>query len=160
MKRQAGISLVEVLVAMLVMTLALLGAAALQLNSLKYTGSANLRTQVSFIAYDMMERIRANSGATYTLPNLSSAPSSPNLADPKTQDLYDFAQNVKNVCGPLAQVSITLVNSVYTITIVWDDTRVGSMLTANNGAATGLNTQTFTLTSRVAAPSTAAASTP
>lgn len=155
MKRQSGISLIEVLVALLVMTLALLGAAALQLNSLKYTGSANLRTQASFIAYDMMDRIRANNAANYTLANLGAAPTAGNLNDPRIQDLFDFATNVQAMGGTAA--SIALANSVYTISITWDDRRAGTLVTSNNSAGSGIPTQTFTLTSRVAVPTTAAA---
>jgi len=158
MKRQGGITLIEVLVAMLVMTLALLGAAALQLNSLKYTDSARLRTQASFVAYDMMERIRANSSGNYVLANLESAPASPSATDVRLQDLFDFGENVTNMGG--TDASIALLNSVYTITIVWDDSRAGNMVTANNSAGTGISSQTFTLTSRVAAPAAAAAPTP
>lgn len=158
MTRQAGISLIEVLVALLVMTLALLGAAALQVNALKYTGSAYQRTQVSFIAYDMMERIRANSGATYTLANLDSAPTAPNLSDPKTQDLFDFANNLKILNAKRA--TITYVNSVYTITIDWDDKRAASMYSTGNAAGAGPETQTFILSSRVAAPPAAPVTAP
>ncbi|MBA1288230.1 type IV pilus modification protein PilV [Pseudomonas japonica] len=158
MKRQAGISLIEVLVAMLVMTLALLGAAALQLNSLKYTDSARLRTQASFIAYDMMERIRANSSGNYVLANLDSAPADPSTTDVRLQDLFDFGENVTNMGG--TDASIALLNSVYTITITWDDARAGNMVTANNSEGSGILSQTFTLTSRVAAPATSATTTP
>lgn len=152
MKGQAGVSLIEVLVALLIMSLALLGAAALQVNSLKYTDSARLRTQASFVAYDMMERIRANNGVNYTLANLGSAPASGSATDPKIQDLFDFGQNVTAMGGTAA--SITLVNSVYTVSITWDDSRAGSMYSGDNSAGTGAATQTFTLTSRVAAPAT------
>lgn len=158
MKRQAGISLIEVLIALLVMTLALLGAAALQLNALKYTGSSNLRTQASFIAYDMMDRIRANSGANYELPNLSSAPRAGSLTDPRLQDLADFRNNVMAMCGPQGQAFIKLNNSVYTVSIMWDDSRAGNMFTADNRAPTGPVLQTFVLTSRVTAPPAANAS--
>ncbi|MGA9223012.1 MAG: type IV pilus modification protein PilV, partial [Pseudomonas graminis] len=61
--RQQGTTLIEVLVALLVLAIGLLGAAALQLNALKYTDSSRLSSQASFIAYDMMDRIRANPDA-------------------------------------------------------------------------------------------------
>lgn len=152
MKRQQGISLIEVLVALLVMTLALLGAAALQLNSLKYTGSANMRTQASFIAYDMMDRIRANNATNYSLTNLGSAPPQGNVNDPRIQDLFDFATNIRAMGGTNA--SITLTNSVYTISITWDDRRAGTMVLSNNTEGSGISNQTFTLTSRVVVPPT------
>lgn len=162
MKRQAGITLIEVLVAMLIMTLALLGAAALQLNSLKYTDSARIRTQASFVAYDMMERIRANNAVDYTLPNLASAPTAPSLTGPKTQDLYDFANNVKalSIDQSLLAASITPDKGTYTVSITWDDSRAGNTVTSNNSDGTGTTTQRFVLTSRVIAPAASATTTP
>ena len=59
-RTQTGIGLIEVLVSVLILAIGLLGAAALQLNSLKYTDSSTMSSQASFIAYDMMDRIRAN----------------------------------------------------------------------------------------------------
>ncbi|MBF7142958.1 MULTISPECIES: type IV pilus modification protein PilV [Pseudomonas] len=162
MKRQAGITLIEVLVAMLIMTLALLGAAALQLNSLKYTDSARIRTQASFVAYDMMERIRANNAVDYTLPNLASAPTTPSPTDPKNQDLYDFANNVKalSIDQSLLAASVTLDKGTYTVSITWDDSRAGNTVTSNNSDGTGTTTQRFVLTSRVIAPPASATTTP
>ena len=66
-RAQEGMTLIEVLVALLILSVGLLGAAAIQLNALKYTDSSRMTSQASFIAYDMMDRIRANSGADYTV---------------------------------------------------------------------------------------------
>jgi type IV pilus assembly protein PilV len=151
MKRQAGISLIEVLVALLVMTIALLGAAALQLNALKYTDSAARRTQASFIAYDMLDRIRANTSALaqYALPNLGSAPASPNANDVRLQDLYDFRKNIEALNG--TDASIVILNTVQvTVNITWDDTRAGGIYTANGSAPTGPSTQSLSVTTRIA----------
>ncbi len=64
---QEGMTLVEVLVALVILGVGLLGAAAFQLNALKYTDSARMTSQASFIAYDMLDRIRANAAADYTI---------------------------------------------------------------------------------------------
>ena len=69
---QEGMTLIEVLVALLILTVGILGAAAVQLNSLKYTDSSRMTSQASFIAYDMMDRIRANSGADGALTSRAS----------------------------------------------------------------------------------------
>ncbi|WP_122752343.1 type IV pilus modification protein PilV, partial [Pseudomonas viridiflava] len=81
---QEGMTLIEVLVALLILTVGLLGAGAVQLNALKYTDSSRMTSQASFIAYDMMDRIRANSGANYTV----TPPTSGNLSNARDQDLY------------------------------------------------------------------------
>ncbi|MDD0999801.1 type IV pilus modification protein PilV [Pseudomonas sp. TNT2022 ID1044] len=132
---QDGMTLIEVLVALLILSVGLLGAAAFQLNALKYTDSARMTSQASFIAYDMMDRIRANSAADYTV----TPPTSGNLNVARDQDLYDFTSNIVNFGGPTATGSIALNQRVYTITITWDDSR----------AANSANSRrSFVLTSR------------
>ncbi|HWT69050.1 MAG TPA: type IV pilus modification protein PilV [Pseudomonas sp.] len=134
-RAQEGMTLIEVLVALLILSVGLLGAAAFQLNALKYTDSARMTSQASFIAYDMMDRIRANAAADYTV----TPPTSGNLSVARDQDLYDFTSNIVNFGGPTATGSIALNQRVYTITITWDDSR----------AANSANTRrSFVLTSR------------
>lgn len=58
-----GFSLVEVMVALLVLSIGLLGLAALQTTSMQYNTGSYLRTQATFLAYDIIDRMRANSAA-------------------------------------------------------------------------------------------------
>lgn len=55
-----GVTLIEVLVAMLVFSLGLIGAAGLMAMAARANQSAYLRTQVSFLAQNMAERMHAN----------------------------------------------------------------------------------------------------
>ena len=57
---QSGFTLVEVLVAVLVLSIGLVGVAALQGVSLKNTQSAFMRSQATALAYDLADRMRAN----------------------------------------------------------------------------------------------------
>ncbi|WP_148169613.1 type IV pilus modification protein PilV [Pseudomonas chlororaphis] len=134
---QAGMTLIEVLVAVLILGVGLLGAAAVQLNALRYTDSALMTSQASFIAYDMLDRIRANSGADYTV----AAPAAGNFAVVRDQDLYDFAHNIESFGGPTAEGHIGLKQGVFTISITWDDSR------AERSAQ---KSRSFVLSSRVA----------
>ena len=136
-RAQEGMTLIEVLVALLILTVGLLGAAAVQLNALKYTDSSRMTSQASFIAYDMMDRIRANSGADYTV----TPPTSSNLSVARDQDLYDFTSNIVGFGGPTATGSITLNQRVYTITITWSDARAANTASAQ---------RSFVLSSRAA----------
>lgn len=121
---QEGTTLIEVLVALLILTVGLLGAAAFQLNALKYTDSARMTSQASFIAYDMMDRIRANSGADYT----GTPPTAPNLSVARDQDLYDFTTNIVTALGATATGTVTLNNKrEHTIAITWDDSRAANV---------------------------------
>ena len=57
---QSGFTLVEILIALLVLSIGLLGLAGLQTAGLRANHSANLRTQATLLAYDMTDRMRAN----------------------------------------------------------------------------------------------------
>lgn len=59
--RQCGFTLIEVLVSLAILSFGLLGLAMLQLEGLKNNTDAYFRTQASLIAYDIIDRIRANS---------------------------------------------------------------------------------------------------
>ena len=57
---QRGFSLIEVLIALLLVALGVLGAAALQLNALRYTQDSAYRAQAALLVTDLLERMRAN----------------------------------------------------------------------------------------------------
>lgn len=58
---QGGFTMIEVLVALLVLSIGMLGLAALQITALKFNQGAYQRTQAVYQVYDMIDRIRANS---------------------------------------------------------------------------------------------------
>lgn len=133
-------TLVEVLISVLILAVGLLGAAATQLNALKYTDSSLMSSQASFVAYDMMDRIRANPDANYSLAALSSVTATAGSTGARDVDLYDFKTNISNFGGSTATGTIAVTTRVVTITIGWNDSR----------AANKTDSQTFVLTSRVA----------
>jgi len=59
--RARGFSLMEVLIALLVLSLGLLGLAALQSIGFKFNQDSFERTQATLLAYDIIDRMRANS---------------------------------------------------------------------------------------------------
>lgn len=59
-RRPTGFTLIEVLVALAVLSIGLLGLAALQATGFKYNSDAYSRTQASILAYDIIDRMRAN----------------------------------------------------------------------------------------------------
>ena len=61
--RSCGFTLIEVLVAVLVLSIGLLGLAALQTESLRTNHSAHYRSQATFLTYDIIDRMRANRAA-------------------------------------------------------------------------------------------------
>ncbi len=65
MKVNTGFTLIEVLIAMVVLAVGLLGLAALQTTSLKNNQSAYFRSQATQLAYDIADRVRANPTGNY-----------------------------------------------------------------------------------------------
>lgn len=57
-----GFTLIEVMVAMLIFSIGLMGMAGLMVLAVKTNHSAYLRTQATFLAQSMADRIRANLG--------------------------------------------------------------------------------------------------
>ena len=60
MRRQAGFSLIEVLIALLVLSLGLLGLAFLQVMNVRYTTSAQHRTMATNLATEVLDMMRSN----------------------------------------------------------------------------------------------------
>lgn len=73
----SGFSLIEVLVALLVLSVGLLGLAALQTTSMKYNTESYYRSQATYLAYDIIDRMRANpigvNNGNYDVPNSTAA---------------------------------------------------------------------------------------
>ncbi len=64
MKKQAshhrGYSLLEVMIALAVLSIGLLGLASLQVQGMRFNTDSYLRTQATILAYDIIDRMRAN----------------------------------------------------------------------------------------------------
>lgn len=57
---QAGVTLIEIMVSILVMAIGLLGVASMQVNAMKFQKTASQRSEATQAAYDLSERIRSN----------------------------------------------------------------------------------------------------
>lgn len=115
--------MLEVLVAMLVLSIGLLGLAGLMASSLKNSHSAYQRTQATWLAYDMLDRMRANRGVAlaggYNLA-LGATPGSSALA---ATDLTEWDTALTNTL-PEGDGSIAVVaGGGVTIIVQWNDTR-------------------------------------
>ena len=71
--RQRGVSMIEVLVSIIVLSIGLLGMAALMATSLRNNQSATFRTEATNLAYNYIDMMRANKALTplYARPNYS-----------------------------------------------------------------------------------------
>lgn len=59
-KQAAGMTLIEVLVTLVIISVGLLGVAALQLTTVRNNYDAYVRSQAAVMASDMLDRMRAN----------------------------------------------------------------------------------------------------
>lgn len=137
---QTGVTLLEVMIAVFISAIGVLGAAALQLNALKYTNSAVYTSQASFIAYDILDRIRASADPDsvddYELDDTDSPPSGSSL---QATDLTDFSTNVQSLPGGVGSIDVT--GSTVTVNISWSESKA-----TGEADATG----TFSITTDVA----------
>ncbi|MHB0807438.1 type IV pilus modification protein PilV [Stutzerimonas nitrititolerans] len=92
-KQQHGASLIEVMIALLIFTVGLLGLAAMQLNALQSTTDSGQRSQAAWLMNDLAERMRANPGGT--LDNYRTAPNCAALPATVCADYYNPATNAK-----------------------------------------------------------------
>lgn len=131
----SGFTLVEVLVALVVLSVGMLGIAALYLEGLRASRDALVRTQAISLAADMADRIRSNRyiavGANRYDPALVTAAqyaacettgSTCTPAQMYANDLYRWQSVVQSqLPAGAGQVAFAIVNSqpTYTITVSW-----------------------------------------
>jgi type IV pilus assembly protein PilV len=142
MKKNTGFTLIEVLVAMLVLAVALLGLAGLQAASLKNNQSAYNRSQASQLAYDIADRMRANSTESHGYTSIQAedavkkdqctqVSTSCTTADMASNDLYEWNLAIKNSLPSTpntpATGAITTSGNGFTAIIRWDDDRDGDI---------------------------------
>lgn len=139
MKRIRGITLIEILATVFILASGLLGMAVLQSRSLSYSNTAYLNARASMLAFDMIDRIKANpvfsiDGPGYftTLSNIPDIyPRDCELADCSPLELaqYDINQWKFLVDRhlPDGDASIQRVDTpegrTYTISVFFDDSK-------------------------------------
>jgi len=110
---ESGVSLVEALVALVVMSVGMLGIASLYVASLKANRTALVRTQAVLLVNDMSDRIRANprGRGAYALSTYADGPQPGGCAgDPEANcDAQQLAQD--DLARWLATVRATLPGS-------------------------------------------------
>ena len=94
LQRARGFSLIEVLVALLVLSIGLLGLAMLQIQGMRFTTDSYQRTQATLLAYDLMDRMRANKvgadAGAYCLTTAAPADPCNTTASPALNDCGDI----------------------------------------------------------------------
>ena len=129
-KRQNGFNLVEVLIALIIMSIGMLGIAGLYVNSLQTGRTSMFRHQAITLAGDVADRIRANAtaGTAYTLAGSDkscvSSTADCSAADMAANDIFLWSQQAADSL-PAGRVTITRNGTPsppeYTITVTWDE---------------------------------------
>ncbi len=126
---QRGATLIEVLVAMLVLSIGLLGLAGMQMTALKSNQSAYYRSQATVLAYDIIDRMRANRAdalnGVYDIA-IQNQTCDPGLAPNGTlaqRDVAEWLNTLSCLLSPDARGSVVRNGRTFTISIEWNDNR-------------------------------------
>ncbi|MCC7247910.1 MAG: type IV pilus modification protein PilV [Lysobacter sp.] len=134
-----GASLVEVLVSVLVLSIGLLGTAAMQATALRNSQSSLERSQGVIHAYTIFDAMRANPvaarGGGYNNA-MCAVPAGGTLAG---NDVIAWVAVMRQNLGATACGQINCVGAMCTVTVRWDDSR---------GTAGAVN-QIFSATTRI-----------
>jgi len=132
--RARGATLIEVLVALLILSVGLLGIAALYVDNLRSGRTALLRTQAAALAADMADRIRTNQAAGPAFARVTGQRCS-DLPETASADLAaqnevacwqdEVAKVLPNGTGLVARDTTTL-PVTYTVTVSWSESGAGT----------------------------------
>ena len=122
---QSGVSMIEVLIAILISVVGLFSVTKMQLSAVTNTHSSFSRSQAAIIASGMVDQLRANSTAavagSYDLALAGALPTGAGLevAD-LTQWRADLATTLPSGAGSVSCVTAT---AICTVVVQWDDSR-------------------------------------
>lgn len=126
---QRGATLIEVLVAMLILSVGLLGLAGMQMTALQSNQSAYYRSQATVLAYDVIDRMRANRADALNgvydiaLKNEtcdSALEASGTLAQ---RDVAEWLNSLSCQLSADARGSVVRDGRLFTVSIEWNDNR-------------------------------------
>lgn len=129
--KAAGFTMIEMLVALLILSVGLLGIAALQTTGQRATYQAYVRTQATWLAYDIMDRMRNNQtvldsylsgNQTVTEPNTACDDNSCSLANLAQYDLDNWFYRINDTL-PMGEgeIAATATENQYLISLSWLD---------------------------------------
>lgn len=125
-QRTAGLTLVEILITLLVMSIGLLGVAGLHAMSLRNNYDALMRSHASTLAADIADRMRANRGAAIDY-QIDLTTNEVDVGEDPPISATDLSEWRKTLAAQLPQgtgaVLVQLVDGriVVTITIQWGE---------------------------------------
>lgn len=142
-----GFTLVEALVALVVLSIGLLGVAALQITSLKMNHGSATRTQAVLLTYDIVDRMRANVTAALADAYGVDTPTASTVAG---NDLIQWRQAIARTLPagsilPAGSVKYDAATKLFTVSIKWDDAHARGA----SGAPNNEDIITFSVTTQL-----------
>lgn len=154
MRHQRGASLVEILVAVLIFAIGLLGVAGMQVYALKMNSNSQTRTQANLLAQDMVERMRSNPvqqnayGMSFS-DCTTAVTGSPSAVDIAANDRRNWCLQLDRDL-PQGQGAVAVDGGLVTITIRWQERQGREQLDADgNGTGSELGTMEFVMRARL-----------
>lgn len=140
-RRQRGAGLIEILIAVVLLSIGLLGLASLQMLSLQHSSSSALRTEAVSQSYDLLDRMRANRaqaiGGRYNL----AFGDTPAAADLAGEDLASWKSALAEIL-PDGDGQVLVESQVVTITVRWQEPgRSGSGISQDGDGVVNLRSQ-------------------
>lgn len=122
-RKQQGLSMVEVLVAVVILAIGLLGIASTQLVALEQTNMAQKRTTATSLVQEMADRVRANNGEL------------PGSVPP------DLKRRMDEQLGGDSEMDMEMNGDVLEVTLEWEE--------RDRFEDDGFRTETFTMRARM-----------
>jgi type IV pilus assembly protein PilV len=142
-----GFTLIEALVALVVLSIGLLGVAALQITSLKMNHGSATRTQAVLLTYGIVDSMRANVAAAVANAYGVETPTASTVAG---KDLIQWRQAIASTLPvgsivPTGSVTYDAATKLFTVSITWDDAHARGA----SGAPNNEDRVTFSVTTQL-----------
>jgi len=133
-KNEAGSSLIEVVVALFVLAIGMLGVLSMQVKSMQFNQSAYYYSQAVFLANEILENMRSSpsNANTYLIDleekspeiskNCSASGTTCTLAEQRDYNLNQWRDNIEKTLVS-GKSSVARVGDFYAITVQFDDSR-------------------------------------
>lgn len=149
-QHQTGVGLIEVLVAVLVLSIGFLGVAALQARSLSTNNSAMVRSMATIASYSILDAMRAdrtnaaNYNGTYkanSCPTSTGTLAQAQLSQWCSIELAPIGQSATTIGTISCNAAPGTQTSLCTVTIQFDDSRAGDAGTSSTSSSQKFVTQ-------------------
>jgi len=152
--QQQGVSLIESMIALLVISIGLLGIAGLQISALSLNYSAYWQSQAVLMAHDMADRMRANQAVindyvgidTNNNYNQDCTAQACNTSDMRLADATEWARSLSVLPAGRGIIRSPAANQI-DIAVMWDDEGTGATGT-NCGNNPNVDLTCYTVTMR------------